>query len=200
MNTIYTIGYSTYEIGSFISILKSNHISAIADVRSYPYSKFKPEFNREILNETLKANRLYYVFLGDELGARSKDDACYIDGRADHKLIAQSSLFLNGIGRILKGLENYTIALMCAESDPINCHRNILVCRILKKYNVKIKHILSNGKVEDNFDTEERLLHEYSIEMNDMFITNDDLLNIAYDRRSLQIAYRSGEDDNVEFN
>lgn len=200
MKTIYTIGYSTYDINTFISTLKNNNIAAIADVRSSPYSKFKPEFNREFLAEVLKKNRLYYVFLGDELGARSKDNSCYIDGRADHQLISQSVLYKKGIERILKGLENYTIALMCAEADPITCHRNILICRTLKKNNIEIKHILSEGKVENNSFTEERLLHEYSLEKNDMFMTYDEALNIAYDKRSFHIAFRTGEIDNDELN
>lgn len=190
MNPLFTIGYSSYDVDSFIKVLKENKINAIADVRSSPHSKYKPEFDKDLIKSTLKRNGIFYVFLGEELGARTKDNSCYIDGRADHALISKTILFKNGLNRILKGLKQYTIALMCSEVDPIKCHRNILICRHLKKLNISIFHLMNNGEKEENCKTEMRLLKEYALDGNDMFINNEDAINIAYDKRSLEIAYR----------
>jgi len=195
MNELFTIGYSSYDISSFIGTLKGYDILAVADVRSSPYSGYKPDYNREILKDTLNKAGIYYVFLGEELGARSKDNDCYIDGRADHALISRTALFQKGIDRILNGLQKYRIALMCAEIDPIICHRNILVCRMLRKYEIAITHILNNGRSETNSSTEKRLMKEYSIENNDLFLADKDLLELAYAKRSVQIAFRIGDNE-----
>ena len=196
MNAIYTIGYSTYDMNLFIKTLKENCINAVADVRSLPYSKYKPEYDKDSLEKSLISAGIYYVFLGEELGARSKCENCYKGGRADHALIAKSEPFKKGISRILTGLEKFTIVLMCAESDPINCHRNILICRHLKKENIHIFHILENGKVEDNCKTEKRLSGRFLPGETDMFMSPEEALNFAYDKRSTEIAYKRENKDN----
>ena len=195
MKNLYSIGYSSYDIESFINVLKSTSIDAIADVRSLPYSQYKPEFNRETLKQTLLENNVYYVFLGSELGARSKDEMCYVEGRANYTLIAKTENFKKGINRLVNGLEKYNIALMCAELDPLRCHRNILICRSLKKFNINIYHILDNGRIETNNSTETRLISEYSMDKNDLFMTNEEIIESAYDRRSLEIAYTRNNND-----
>ncbi|UTY23688.1 DUF488 domain-containing protein [Treponema denticola] len=196
MKTLYSIGYSSYNIEVFINILKSMHIDAIVDVRSSPYSRYKPEYNKETLKQKLLDNNIYYVFLGSELGARSEDDTCYIGDRADYSRISKTDNFKKGVNRLINGLEKYTIALMCAEIDPLRCHRNILVCRSIRKYNVNISHILDNGRIETNDSAETRLVSEYSMNKNDMFMTEEEVIESAYDRRSLEIAYKRSNNDN----
>ena len=85
-NAVYTVGHSTHTIEHFIDILKQNGVNVVADVRSSPYSRFNPQFNREALADSLREHGIKYVFLGEEFGARSSDRSCYIDsydGRAD---------------------------------------------------------------------------------------------------------------------
>lgn len=194
MNKLYTIGYSSFEIPEFIETLQKNEVSAVADVRSSPYSKFKPDFNRGNLKTSLKKNNIEYVFLGDYCGARISDPSCYVDGKASYTLIKEKEKFKVGLNRIIKGLEKYSIALLCAEKDPITCHRNILICRNLKQFDIEIFHILSVNKIEKNSQSEERLLKLFNLEQNDLFLERGDLIEEAYNRQGDLIAYSEMEE------
>lgn len=119
MHKLYTIGYSCHSIESLIAALKTYHVEAVADVRSQPFSRFKPEFNRPSLSEKLKINGLRYVFLGEECGARVDDPNCYINGKADYSRVAKSKLFPKGLERIITGLSKMNIALLCAKKTQL---------------------------------------------------------------------------------
>ncbi|AFY91955.1 DUF488 family protein [Chamaesiphon minutus] len=160
---LFTIGHSTYEIETFISLLKKHEINAVADVRSHPYSRFMPHFNRNFLKELLAKENIYYVFLGKELGARTDDLRCYIDGRALYENIAATAQFQKGIERLLKGLQKHRISLMCAEKDPITCHRAILVCQHVRHPDLNINHILKGGELESHIQLEERMLNKHGL-------------------------------------
>jgi uncharacterized protein (DUF488 family) len=188
-NKIHTIGYSTFELEEFIKTIKSHGITAVADVRSSPYSKFKPEFNKKEFQKELKKKDLAYVFLGQELGARVDMPDCYIDNKVDFKLVAQHDIFLNGIDRIKTGMEKFNIVLMCAEKDPITCHRTILICRALRALKIEILHILEHGQIEKHFDTEQRLLALFGLEEPSLFETSEQRINHAYDLQAEKIAY-----------
>lgn len=191
MDTIYTIGYSPHTLDSFLTVLKNHKISAVADVRSSPYSQFKPEFNREIIKDFLKRNSITYVFLGEYCGARVDDQSCYVNGKVDYNLVAKNIKFKDGLKRIQKGMEDFRIALMCAEKDPIMCHRTILVCRNLHSTGVNIKHILSNGKIEEHKDSEHRLMKLFKLDQLDMFRSEQQRLDDAYTRQGCKIAFES---------
>jgi len=188
-NKIYTIGYSTFEIEEFIRVIKSHGITAVADVRSSPYSKFKPEFNKKDFQKELNKNDLAYVFLGQELGARVDMPDCYVDNKVDFKLVAQHDIFLNGITRIRTGMEKFNIVLMCAEKDPITCHRTILICRALRALKINISHILEDGQLEKHSDSEQRLLTLFDLQEPSMFETTEQRINQAYDLQAEKIAY-----------
>ena len=194
--TIYTIGYAPHTLDSFVEILKSYQVSAIVDVRSSPYSQFKSEFNRENLKDYLKANNVAYVFLGDYLGARVENPSCYTNGKVDYKLVAESQKFKEGLERLKNGMDNFLIALMCAEKDPITCHRTILICRNLLSPQMIIKHILSNGKTEDHKDSERRLLKIFKLNQPDLFRSEQERLEEAYSRQGEKIAYEMAEPTN----
>lgn len=126
-NSLFTIGYSGRSMDDFIALLEEHKITALCDVRSLPYSSRNPEFNRESLKKALKSRNIEYVFLGEELGARPKDPSCYTEGKAIYQKIAATTLFKSGLERIKVGMEKgFVLALMCAEKDPMNCHRSIL--------------------------------------------------------------------------
>lgn len=144
VNNIYTIGHSNHTIEGFISLLLKYDITAVADVRSTPYSRFNPQYNREPLSVALKKAGIAYVFLGEELGARPEDPACYVNGRVDFDRVAVREQFRRGLSRVLAGADKYHITLMCAEKEPLDCHRTILVCRNLKDQGVCIKHIFAS--------------------------------------------------------
>jgi uncharacterized protein (DUF488 family) len=188
-NIIHTIGYAAHTVESFIAALKEFNITAITDVRSQPYSRFKPEFNKENLKNVLMKNGIEYVFLGDNIGARIKAPECYKNGKVDYELISKHPLFKEGIDRILTGIKKFTIALMCAEKDPINCHRTILICKSLKQYRIQINHIVDAHTFESHKETELRLLKLFNLEQPDLFMNQEQRLEEAYSRQEERIAY-----------
>lgn len=198
--TIYTIGYAAHTIESFIAALEKFTITAIADVRSQPYSKFKPEFNKENLKKTLIGYGIEYVFLGDNIGARIKAPECYKNGQIDYELISKHPLFQEGVGRLLKGMEKFSIALMCAEKDPINCHRTILICRHLKRYQLKICHILDANTLESQSEIELRLMKLFHLDQPDLFMQDSERLEEAYSRQEDKIAYVAENEEDYTAN
>lgn len=198
---IFTIGHSNHSIEKFISLLQKYGITAVADVRSHPYSRYLPHFNQSPLQTALSKAGISYVFLGRELGARPEDLSCYdLEGKALYEKIAATSLFATGIQRLIEGAEKYHIALMCAEKDPITCHRTILVCKNLRQYNVHINHILPEGILESQSELEERLLAKFNKSNNQPIqlslfeappqATGSEIdLDIAYQRQGDEIAY-----------
>jgi uncharacterized protein (DUF488 family) len=160
---VFTIGHSNHTPEKFLELLTRHNINALADVRSSPYSRYLPHFNQQALQSYLPQSEIRYVFLGAELGARPKDVNCYVDGKAVYEKIAELDTFHQGLERILKGARNHRIALLCAEKDPITCHRAILVCQHLVPFNLEIAHIHSDGELEYHEDLEERLLQIHNL-------------------------------------
>lgn len=187
MNPLFTIGHSTHDFATFLELLKLHEIEVVADVRSRPYSRL-PWFSRPELEKELKANRVRYVFLGDELGARRVERECYIGPRADYELIAKTPAFAKGIARLRDGVAKFRVALMCAEKDPLDCHRTVLVCRHAKEF-CHISHILSDGTLETHADAELRMMRKFVPAEGDMFLSRIDLLNKAYRLRGEEINY-----------
>jgi uncharacterized protein (DUF488 family) len=186
---LFTIGHSDHSAADFLGLLQLQGITAVADVRSAPYSRWHPHFNREAIAAELTRAGIKYVFLGRELGARRDEPECYEEGKARYELIARAPLFQAGLERVRRGLERYRVALMCAEKDPLTCHRAILVCRHLKDAVPIIHHILPNGTLESHSDLESRLLDLAGLADGDLFRTRDELLAEAYDGQGERIAY-----------
>jgi uncharacterized protein (DUF488 family) len=187
---VYTIGHSTHSTDRLIQLLIGHGVTALADVRSQPYSRVNPQFNRESLRTAMKTAGISYVFLGRELGARPADRRCYIDGQVQYDLLARTALFQEGLARVAQGLTSHRVALMCAEKDPLTCHRTILVCRHLRAVcSISAQHILGDGRLESHEDALTRLLTELNMRDRDLFQNWDDLVLEAYSRRGQQIAY-----------
>ena len=202
---LFTIGHSNLSIEAFISLLQQQGITAVADVRSHPYSRYLPHFNKSELKASLLSTGIQYVFLGKELGARPEDLSCYdITGKALYERIANTPLFSEGIQRLIKGAETYRIAIMCAEKDPITCHRTILVCHKLRQFNLQIDHLLSDGTWESHDSLETRLLGKFNkdkevdfiqlslFELEPQVAAEKIDLEEAYRRQGLEIAYVKG--------
>lgn len=185
---LFTIGHSTHTVNYFIDLLKKHSITAVCDVRSQPYSQYNPQFNRENLRKDLNNNNIEYVFLGKELGARSENPNCYIDGKVQYNYLVDEPLFQQGINRLTQGMKQYSIALMCAEKDPITCHRMILVCREMRSITDQINHILADGEIESNTEAENRLMNMLRI-VPDMFKSKGECIEEAYDKQGQRIAY-----------
>jgi uncharacterized protein (DUF488 family) len=186
---VFTIGHSTHSIDVFMALLRRHDVTVVADVRSEPYSRFSPQFNEASLKDSLKAYGIKYVFLGRELGARSKDRSCYVDGRVQFALLAQTDLFLSGIERIVRGANDYRIALMCAEKDPLECHRTLLVARNLVERGIAVEHILADGRSESHETTMERLLDVVGLPHEDLFRSRTELISEALAKQAERVAY-----------
>ncbi|MHC4474299.1 MAG: DUF488 domain-containing protein [Planctomycetota bacterium] len=194
-NILYTIGHSNHTLKHFIDLLERYSIDVVVDIRSVPYSRYCSQFDEDVLSPALQAINIQYVFLGKELGARPDDPSCYECGRVDFKRIAGREEFKNAVQRFLAGIGKHRVALMCTEKEPVDCHRTILICRNLKEYNLRIKHILEDGAIEDHHDTERRLVKKLKIEptLFERERTESDLIEQAYDQQSQNISHRSQE-------
>ena len=186
---IFTIGHSEHRLTDFLDLLSQHRISAVADVRSQPYSRFSPHFNRDQLRQSLKSAGIRYVFMGQELGARRSEPECYSEGKARYDLIAKTPLFREGMARIQNGACKFRLALMCAEKDPVTCHRAILICRYLRPLSFRISHILDNGQLETNEAMERRLLKTIRMDGGDLFNTESEAIEQAYDIQGARIAF-----------
>jgi uncharacterized protein (DUF488 family) len=187
---LFTIGHSNHDWSTFLRLLQQHEVTAVADVRSQPTSRM-PHFRRNILEQRLRESGIEYVFLGRELGARRDEPECYADDCAVYERIAGLPLFRRGVERILDGSMRHRIALMCAEREPLDCHRTILICRRLCDAPLPIQHILADGTLEPHADTEQRLLRRSrSRSLLDPERSHADLLTRAYEQRGSEIAYR----------
>ena len=191
-SVLFTIGHSTHEWVEFVALLQKHAVTAVADVRSQPSSRLTQYVKAE-LQAGLKEAGIDYVFLGRELGARRDEPQCYDDGRAVYERIADLPAFREGLDRIVRGLQKHRIALMCAEKEPLDCHRTVLICRHLRDHQFPIRHILADGSLEDHEATERRLLRITNTERTlfEPDLTEEELLNQAYQTRGREIAYRA---------
>lgn len=188
---LFTIGHSDHKMFDFLRLLRSHGINALVDVRSHPVSRVHPQFNKKVLAADLKKAKITYVFLGKELGARRVESSCYVDGRAEYGRIAALPIFQEGLRRIREGIRRYRIALMCAERDPLDCHRGILICRYLRNEGISIQHIREDGSLEPQTALEKRLVDRLEIEP-DLFDGGwafDQLVEKAFDTQGNKIAY-----------
>ena len=196
MNTVYSIGHSNHDQRTFLDLLRVHAITAIADVRSKPYSGYNPQFDREILQRALLKDRIRYVFLGAELGARSSDTACYERGVVQFDRLAQTSEFARGLDRIASGTRQYRVAMMCAEKEPLECHRTILVARELRRRGVEVAHIHADGRLERHEDALSRLARMLGVreEEQHLFRSAQELRDDLYRMQETRIAYEMTAD------
>jgi uncharacterized protein (DUF488 family) len=130
------------------------------------------------------------VFLGEELGARTKDPSCYDEeGRVSYAKLARTEPFRKGIERLLTGMQQHRIAIMCAEREPLECHRTILVSRELERAGVSVTHILQDGTLEPHGQLMGRLATELNLVGTDLFRSPDELIEDAYEKQGSRIAY-----------
>jgi|SRR5271170_791743 len=186
---VLTVGHSTHPFDAFVKLLKRHEVTALADVRSAPFSRFNPQFNKDALERDLKRYGIKYVFLGRELGARSNDPSCYENGRVQYARLARTDQFRQGIERVMRGAQEHRIALMCAEREPLECHRTLLVAGALEEWGVRVVHILGDGGLETHSDAMERLLDVAGLPREDLFRSREELISQALARQEEKVAY-----------
>lgn len=187
--TILTIGHSSHVLAAFLSLLTMHGVTAVADIRSSPYSRFAPDFNREAFRSALLRGAIKYVFLGDELGGRSRIAQDYEAGRVSYKRMAEGHSFKRGLDRVISGSAQHRIALVCAERDPLDCHRTLLVARQLEKHGVAVAHIQPDGFLETNDAAMSRLLALQGMQEDGLFEHREQLIDRACELQERRVAY-----------
>ena len=198
---IYTIGYTTFNIDEFVEELKANGITCVVDVRSTPKSSYYKDYDSDVLAARLKKEKIYYRNYAFEFGARQEDKSLYPDGYLDFEIFSKTDNFKQGVKKLDAGIElNQTFALMCAEKDPYNCHRCIMVSRFLQNYDFEIVHIIGHSKYVSQKEIEEKLIDQYypkraqcSLFSEDN-MSDEECLLYAYANRNKEIGFKIEEE------
>lgn len=190
--TIYTIGHSNHDFDAFAALLALHAIDAVADLRSSPFSVRQPQFDQPLLRQALQQRGITYVFLGDSLGGRPAAHLITAEGYADYERMASLPVFRSGVDRILRGAERYSLAMMCSEAEPSECHRALLVGREIATRGAGVVHILRDGSLETQAALEHRLLDMARLAHEDFFSPPETRLSEAYRHRASRVAWRIG--------
>ena len=187
----FTIGHSNHTAEKFLRLLLSHRVEEVVDVRSSPRSRFNPQFNRRTLEATLEEAGVGYEFMGSALGGRPADPSCYDrEGRVQYDRLAETNAFKAGVRQALLRAGIRRIAFMCSEKEPLNCHRALLIARLLTEGGLGISHILADGDLEDHAAAMDRLLDRFNLPRHgDMFCSRERHLANAVGRQSRQVAY-----------
>ena len=184
-----TIGHSNLSAERFMALLASAGVTAIADVRSVPFSRWCPWFSGKALAERLAGGRIAYLALGEALGGRPRDSTLYREGIADYEAMAARPEFAAGLARVMDAAARQRVCLLCAEREPLDCHRCLLVGRALCERGMTLGHIRPDGSIESQAALEERLLVLAGGEA-DLFRGRADRLAHAYRCRAQAVAAR----------
>ncbi len=157
MASVFTIGHSNRDFSAFLGVLTAHGVEVVADVRSYPASRYAPQFNRKSLEAALEADHIGYAFMGAELGGRPKETELYdAGGRVLYGKLAQTPRFREGLERLEAGLLQSRVAIMCSEENPASCHRRLLVGRALQERGIETLHLRADGSVQTDGDLDGR--------------------------------------------
>lgn len=191
---LYTIGYSGfYDTADFIAALKKYNIDVLIDVRSMPFSRGFEQYNRNNVEPLLKEKGIYYRNYANEFGARQKERAFYRDGRLDFAVFAASEQFQEGVRKIEKSVrQNYTVCFMCAEKEPIDCHRAILVSKAFYDIGYQIIHIMPGDKTKTQDDLNLELINSLNF-FDQMSCDEKDYLALAYKKQNDKIGFKESD-------
>ena len=161
---ILSIGHSNHEPARFLQLLQQAGVTALADVRSQPYSQRHPHFNRPELQRWLQEHDIVYGFLGDLLGGRPQQPSLYdADGRVNYERVRRTKPFEQGLERLRQAAEEYVVAMFCAEEDPLACHRGLMIAPALLEGGTTSAHIRGDDAIESMEEMEARLLVETKV-------------------------------------
>jgi uncharacterized protein (DUF488 family) len=191
---LFSIGHSNVPAERFLAMLQNAGVNAVADVRTVPFSRRFPWFSEKTLAASLSAAAVGYAAMGDALGGRPRDDSLYRDGVADYEAMAAQPDYHAGLGRLLDAAARSRVCVMCAEREPLDCHRCLLVARSLAERGLAVGHILHDGSIEPHAATEQRLLAlggQSDEQGCDLFASGQrERLAAAYRCRARAVAFR----------
>jgi uncharacterized protein (DUF488 family) len=184
-----TIGHSNLPADRFMTLLASAGVTALADVRSIPFSRWCPWFSGKALAQRLAGENIAYLALGEQLGGRPRDPKLYRNGVADYEAMAARPEFVAGLERVVDEIARHRVCLLCAEREPLDCHRCLLVGRALTERGLALGHVRADGTIEPHAATEDRLLALAGDET-DLFRDRAERLAHAYRNRAHAVAAR----------
>ena len=156
----FTIGYGSRTFEELAALLEEHGITCLVDVRSAPYSRFRPEFSKQALEAALTDRGIRYVFLGDALGGRPDAPDCHVDGKVDYALVSEKDFYRRGIERIRRAHEQrIRMALMCSEGRPEECHRSKLIGASLAELGIPVTHLDEEGAPRSQEEVVRRHTH-----------------------------------------
>ena len=190
---VLTIGHSSHSLERFLELLHAAGVTAVADVRSAPYSRYVPQFNYDPVRTALRGAGMAYVHLGKELGGRPRDPLQYRSGLVDYEAIAATPTFRSGLQRLLDGTATHRVALMCAEADPLECHRCLLIARALAARVVPVRHLLADGVTATQEEIEDELLRRTRRTDDDLFLTRAERVAAAYREQAKRVGFSDSD-------
>ena len=198
---IFVVGHSNYQFEKLVEMLKEHNINTVVDMRETPYSKYNTQYNKELLEITLKESGFIYIYMGHEFGAKRQSRESYTNKvYADFEKVKEEEIFIKGIERIKIGInKGYKIALLGAMQDQIRCHRSILIGRVLDKQRVDVKYILHEGGLGNQEYIEECLLDKYFPERHQLTLdsllgnskSREEMIEEGYKLANRDIGYRT---------
>ena len=177
---LFTIGHSNHALEPFLGLLRRHGIEAVADVRSRPYSRFVPHFSKRPLARLLAEAGIGYLWLGDGLGGTPPRGEL-LPVAPDYASRVREPEFTAGIEQLLRAARERRVAMLCRERDPLDCHRLHLICRYVRTLVRPIWHILPDGEIEPQAETERRLVERVLGPQPSLFEAVSGPLERAYD-------------------
>ena len=196
---LFSIGHSNHSLEVFMELLRAYSVTALADVRSAPYSRHCPYFNKDPLAQSLKEHGIEYAYLGRELGGRPNDPTCVDeDGKVLYRVLAKTAMFRKGVERLKNGARNHRIAIMCSEREPLDCHRTLLISQALVEDHIDVGHIHGDGNLESHAAAMDRLLNLLGLPQEDLFHCKKQLLMEARVQQEKRIAFQRNGPSEVD--
>jgi uncharacterized protein (DUF488 family) len=190
---IYTVGHSTHPAPYFLELLKSYGVDCLIDVRSLAASRFNPQYNKKALSEFLNKKGIEYHHMPDEFGARQTDPKMLSNGKVDFEKVRNSDAFKNGLKKLQElSDKGKSMALMCSESEPLNCHRFVMICSVIKKY-YQVWHILKDKNLKPNAELEDELIESYfgkrEVDLFDGSLSREEQLEKVLEQKNQEMGY-----------
>jgi uncharacterized protein (DUF488 family) len=161
-----SVGHSNLDLDRFLALLQANGVTALADVRSSPYSRRLPHFNRGALESELPGRDIFYTFLGDLLGGRPPSPDLYDEeGRVVYERVRETTAFRRGLEKLMQGMEEHRVVMLCSEEDPLDCHRGLMITPALVEQGIAPVHLRKDGSLETTAAMELRLLKETHLDV-----------------------------------